>query len=102
MSTGVDAQGMQINCDRSRNKTQIVQTNYWGTRINERYGKTGLQHDFRGTTSRFADPEWDGIETVYEGAAPSPKSKKLNHRQAFLEYFVEGVPVEIHSERITF
>ena len=107
LSTGVDAQTCKlIVIDQEiRSKGLFKQIIGRGTRINERYGKTWFTiMDFRGATTIFADPDWDGEpEIIYEGAAPTPVPREPREpRERSGKYYVSGVPVEVISERVIY
>lgn len=129
MSTGVDAQTCQLIVldKRIASMTEFKQIIGRGTRINEEYGKYFFTiMDFRGATSLFADPTFDGDPVqIYEPSSdessvppdePSPDSelseppfppgpgpsKGGDDTEPPRRYVVDNVSVSVSVERVQY
>jgi len=130
MSTGVDAQTCHLIVldKRISSMTEFKQIIGRGTRINEDYGKFFFTiMDFRGATSLFADPTFDGDPVQIYEPGPNdspipptdplgqlPGSDKVSEPQPPIydpagegaeerpRYYVDNVPVSIVVERVQY
>lgn len=79
LSTGVDCKMTKLIVldEVIGSMTEFKQIIGRGTRIRENEGKMSFTvMDFRGNTSKFKDPEWDGPVTVSPGFKPGQKPPK--------------------------
>lgn len=124
MTTGVDAQTCKlIVLDQTiQSMTEFKQIIGRGTRINEDYGKLYFTiMDFRGVTSLFADPAFDGdpvqIYEPKENEPPVPPDENVPAGgeetgggvvidpppgTGSVRYVVDDVPVTVVSERVQY
>lgn len=128
MSTGVDAQTCHLIVldKRIGSMTEFKQIIGRGTRINEDYNKLFFTiMDFRGATSLFADPNFDGDPVqIYEPGpddppvppsdqppptpdgeypeAPPPPDSDTGMEETRKRYYVDNVPVSIVVERVQY
>ena len=78
LSTGVDTKMVKlIVLDQMLNSmTEFKQIIGRGTRLREKEGKTHfVVMDFRNVSRLFADPDWDGPITIYDGFEPKRASE---------------------------
>lgn len=115
LSTGVDIPTCKvIVLDQTINSmTEFKQIIGRGTRVREDLGKMSFTIlDFRGATTLFADPEFDGepaeIEDLDDDEAvslvgPEDDQARVNgDREARSRYFVDGVEVSVLQERVQY
>jgi type I restriction enzyme R subunit len=109
MSTGVDCKTCKlIVLDKNiHSMTEFKQIIGRGTRLKPEYGKEYFTiMDFRDNCRLFADPEFDGEPEPDDNfpSAPPPR-RTSNDRPALpsrVVVFVNGVPVELLNERVSY
>ncbi|HSU56675.1 MAG TPA: DEAD/DEAH box helicase family protein [Candidatus Dormibacteraeota bacterium] len=116
LNTGVDAQTCKLIVldQRIQSMTTFKQIIGRGTRILDAYGKTWFTiMDFKGATSLFSDPDFDGDPVqIYEpepGEPPEPPESEgdpdpppPDPSSGRPKYHVDGVPVKVLRERVQY
>jgi type I restriction enzyme R subunit len=116
LNTGVDAQTCKLIVldQRIESMTTFKQIIGRGTRILDTYGKTWFTiMDFKGATSLFSDPDFDGEPAqIYEpdpGEPPEPPEPEGDPNPpppdptpGRPKYHVDGVPVKVIRERVQY